>query len=250
MKRHTNFIDRIGERHLSNEGYWMTIVKYFSNRNCTIQFDNGLIIKNIYYVRVKRGEIKNPYHPSVYGVGYNGVGKYIISIGGRHTKAAQTWKGMLERCYDEKSFNKRTTYIGCSVDERWHNFQVFAEWFENSYREAFHLDKDILVKGSKTYSPETCRFVPQEINSLFASKKVTKGIYPTGVVKMGNKFRARIYKNEQYVYLGLFDTPEEAFYVYKISKESWIKEVANKWKDELELDVYESMYNWQVEITD
>lgn len=51
-------------------------------------------------------------------------------------------------------------------------------------------------------------------------------------------------------YLGMFDTPEEAFYAYKIAKEVWIKEVADKWKSFIEPRVYEAMYNYKVEITD
>ena len=34
---------------------------------------------------------------------------------------------MLERFHDSKYQEKRPTYIGCSVAEEWHNFQIFAE---------------------------------------------------------------------------------------------------------------------------
>ena len=45
-------------------------------------------------------------------------------------------------------------------------------------------------------------------------------------------------------------TPEEAFQAYKVAKEAWIKEVADKWKDKLDPKVYKAMYEYQVEITD
>lgn len=45
-------------------------------------------------------------------------------------------------------------------------------------------------------------------------------------------------------------TPEEAFAVYKREKEKYIKEVANKWKDQIDPRVYESLMNWTIEITD
>lgn len=37
------------------------------------------------------------------------------------------------------------------------------------HMEGWHLDKDILLKGNKVYSPETCAFVPAKINSLLIS---------------------------------------------------------------------------------
>ena len=48
--------------------------------------------------------------------------------------------------------------------------------------------------------------------------------------------------------LGRFDTPEEAFQAYKQVKESYIKEVAEKWKGDIDPRVYEALMNWTVEI--
>lgn len=50
--------------------------------------------------------------------------------------------------------------------------------------------------------------------------------------------------------LGNYATAEEAFYAYKEAKESYIKEVANKWKDQIDPKVYNALMNWEVEITD
>jgi hypothetical protein len=77
---------------------------------------------------------------------------------------------MMMRCYSLKWSSKFPTYKDCIVDERWHNFQIFGEWFEENYVEGFELDKDILGKSSKIYSPETCCFVPQEINLMFTKR--------------------------------------------------------------------------------
>ena len=38
--------------------------------------------------------------------------------------------------------------------------------------------------------------------------------------------------------------------VSKIARESYVKEVANKWKDQIDPRVYEALMNYQVEITD
>jgi hypothetical protein len=50
--------------------------------------------------------------------------------------------------------------------------------------------------------------------------------------------------------LGYFNTPEEAFEAYKVAKEAWIAEKANKWKDQLDSKVYDALCNYKVEIDD
>ena len=64
------------------------------------------------------------------------------------------------------------------------------------------------------------------------------------------KFEAYVSKSENREYLGQFNSPEQAFYAYKLSKEAYIKEVANKWKDQIDPRAYEALMNYQVEITD
>ena len=48
----------------------------------------------------------------------------------------------------------------------------------------------------------------------------------------------------------VIDCAEEAFLAYKQAKELHIKEVANKWKDQIDPRVYEALMNYTVEITD
>lgn len=219
-------INRVGEKWTTNEGYEVEIIEYFNNTDCTIKFEKGHILKGIWYKHLKSGTIKNPNHPSVFGIGYKGEGNYLLSFKGKNTLCYTLWNNLLRRCYSEKSFIKHPSYIGCSVHPDWHNFQVFAEWFYENYKEDFDLDKDILVKGNKIYSPETCCFVPQEINILFTNCKSSRGELPIGVIKHYNRFQARVNINHQTICLGTFKTPEKAFQVYKKAKEKEIKDTA------------------------
>ena len=50
--------------------------------------------------------------------------------------------------------------------------------------------------------------------------------------------------------IGRFYNAQEAFYAYKEVKESYIKEVANKWKDRIDPRVYNALMSWNIEITD
>ena len=47
-------------------------------------------------------------------------------------------------------------------------------------------------------------------------------------------------------HLGSFDTPEEAFMVYKKVKEKYIKEVAEKYKNKIPLILYKSLIKYEV----
>ena len=116
--------------------------------------------------------------------------------------------------------------------------------------QGWELDKDILFKGNKIYSPETCCFIPREINQIFPKRDLKRGEYPIGVTRKRGKFSAQLSTKDFNKNLGVFNTPEEAFQAYKSAKESYIKEVADKWKDQIEPRVYQAMYNYQVEITD
>ena len=168
------------------------------------------------------------------------------------------WKGVLERVYSPSLHARRPSYKNSCVDPQWHSFKLFFEdirnliGYEDSKQNGWHLDKDILVKGNKLYSKDTCCFVPIEINSLLTHSKVNRGEYPVGVylLKDSNKFRAKLYKNGRSNCLGTYSSPEEAFFAYKEAKEIQIKEVATKWKDQIDPRVYAALMNWEVEIDD
>ncbi len=183
----------------------------------------------------------------IYNVGYFGIGKYSTK---NNPKAYRTWNHMITRCYSEKQQIIQPSYMGCSVDERWYNFQVFAEWFENNYIEGFALDKDILVKGNKIYSPETCCFVPLQINQLFSVNSINRGNTPIGVRVSRNLFQVSLKKFGKHITYGSYKTTDEAFKVFKYHKELYIKEVADIWKDKITTETYQALYNYQVEITD
>lgn len=192
----------------------------------------------------------------IYGKGYLGIGSYT-----KDDIQFRYWKHMLERCYSKTYTDKNTTYKECIVCEEWLCYQNFAKWFyENYYSikgQAMDLDKDILYKDNKVYSPQTCIFVPHRINALFIKSNATRGDYPIGVSlkKSTGKFesRCRIFEcgKSKIKHIGYFNTPKEAFYDgYKIFKEQYIKQVAEENKDEIPYDLYEAMYNYVVDIND
>ena len=248
--------DRLNEIGYNNDGERMTIVRYVNNVDIDVQFEDGTIVEHKQYDKFLKGNIKNPMTSSVYGIGCIGIGDYkTCDENGKHTKCYDTWNNMYKRCYDPKLHKKKPTYENCSVAEEWWNFQAFAKWDNENYYEVegetMALDKDILNKGNKIYSPDTCIYVPQSINTLFTKSNKIRGKYPIGVCKKGNRFVAQLSKGDvKQIHLGYFDTPEEAFQAYKQAKEAYIKEVAEKYKGKIDNRAYEALMNYEVEITD
>lgn len=249
-------IDRTGEERYNNFGSRMIITKYNNKKDIDVYFpEYDYTIKHVQYGHFKRGNIKCPYEPRTYGIGYSGEGKYKTKENGKLTKCYDTWHSMMRRCYDPKYQEKYPTYKECEVCESWRNFQTFAEWYNDNYYETpgevMCLDKDILHKGNKIYSDETCCFVPENINKLFVKRDNDRGDLPIGVSEDHNKYRARCHNTESIIInLGTYVTPIKAFEVYKNFKEITIKKVADKYKDMIPNNVYEALYNYQVEITD
>tara|TARA_R110002020_G_scaffold70727_3_gene183437 strand:+ start:475 stop:1053 length:579 start_codon:yes stop_codon:yes gene_type:complete len=185
---------------------------------------------------------------SFYGVGYNSKRKHKTKVNGKHTLAYEVWKGMLMRCYCPKYQAKKPTYKGCGVSGVWHDYQNFADWYElhDFSKSGYQLDKDILFTGNKIYSPETCCFVPHEINSLLNNNKALRGLYPQGVYfdKPMNMYRVRLNVNSQSIHLGYSDCPNEAHQIYIAAKEAYVKEKALEWQDRVADDVFQALMNW------
>ena len=190
----------------------------------------------------------------VYGVGFNDRSRPTW-VDGKIVKEYDLWHSMIQRCYSEKFQNNHTAYKGCSVSNNFLNYSFFYDWcqeqvgFKSIDKKGRHyqLDKDILSDKDKTYSETTCVFLPAEINSFFADCGNNKWDYRVGVYfdKHRNKF-ATVCRVDGGKKVGFFNTAQEAFLKYKSVKEALCKELALKWKDEIDHRVFESMMNWEV----
>ena len=243
-------LQRIGEISFNKYGQKMTLIQYVNALNITVKFESGYITKTC-YSDFKKGNIKDNFYPIKYNVGF--IGYTTTKNEGKDKKSYKVWNSMLERCYSNKSLIHNPTYKDCTVCREWHCFANFEKWFDENYyeipNERVCLDKDILVKGNKIYSPNTCIFVPQNINSLFTKCNVNRGKYPIGVRL--TKIKSKPYRAEMKGhYIGHFETVEEAFQAYKKIKEQHIKEIANEYKDKIPQKLYNALCSYEVEITD
>ena len=150
--------------------------------------------------------------------------------------------------------NVVTSYEDVTCCDEWLSFGNFVEWVnkEVGYSgkpEGTELDKDILVKGNKIYSPEACSFVPTAVNSLLNDCGAGRGEFPVGVCfeKCRSKFKVQMRCFGRQKHLGHYTTIESASFAYKTAKEAQIKIVATQYKDVLSPAVYESLMNWEIE---
>ena len=254
-----NYKDCVGKVCKSLNSGDFKILKYNDAYNVDVQFLKTGYEAVVQLGNIRNGEVKDPCVPSVYGVGILGT-KYQAKINGVKTKEYTLWCSMLKRCYSDAYKKQRPTYESCEVSDKFKSYEYFYEWCNkqigfsndgNGY--PFHLDKDLLVKGNKIYSESTCVFIPSEINSLLTKSTASRGKHLIGVSwnNASKSFVARVAKNKgRSEHLGYYKTEIEAFNAYKVAKELYIKEQAEKWKDEIDERAYNALMDYEVSIDD
>lgn len=129
------------------------------------------------------------------------------------------WRGMLARCYSKAN---QDCYNGCVVCIEWLTFSNFKAWMKKQDWVGNELDKDILFKGNKVYSPTTCCFVSNAVNSFVIDHAGRRGDMPLGVKleKRTGKYTAQVRNpfTKKAQHLGTFDTSSKAEMAWKNKK--------------------------------
>lgn len=185
---------------------------------------------------------------------YNTGGKYKTRVGGNKTKSCQLWENMQTRACNKSFHARQQTYADVSVCTEWLDFQNFARWFDaqlmaRRYVDGWHLDKDVLSVGDKIYSPETCCFLPQQLNNIVVNTTAKRGEFPLGV-----SFNACVGRYDAHVVAwdgstlarAMFDCPYAAHEFYKVNKEAYVRGIVDRFKDNLAEDVYQFFKNYVV----
>lgn len=247
--------ERIGEVYNNYQGCEMTIVEYNNAHDIVVEFqDEHKARVHTEYKNFKNKRVKNPYYPSVFQRGFLGV-KYPTTINGEKTKEYKTWQQMMDRCYGDYSY---CGYDNASVNLEWWNYENFYEWIhsQSNYEEWYKndnwaLDKDIILKGNKTYAKDRCCLVPKEINSLLINHLSNRSYTaPIGVILDSRcDVYCAVYRGKV---LGRTKNIEEAFYLYKNYKESYIKDIAKKYYNlkAITEDCYIALLNYTIDIPD
>lgn len=145
------------------------------------------------------------------------------------------WRGVIRRCLCKKEKARQKSYGDVTICDEWLRFSSFKAWMEMQDWKGKSLDKDLLVAGSRIYSPETCCFIDQRLNSILniqRNKKngLSKGVYFDSDRK---KFSAQISINGKSTSLGRFDCEIDAKNAYIKARKEKLTEIAKEYSGEV-----------------
>lgn len=131
--------------------------------------------------------------------------------GGLHTKEYHTWQRMKQRCYNEtcedfKEYGGR----GIKVCDSWiDSFENFLKDIGKAPEKISSLDR-IDVNGN--YEPSNCRWATPQTQAYNQRIYKSSSTGKTGVTwsKKGNRYEARISKDNKEYYLGYFKCFDDA----------------------------------------
>lgn len=157
---------KVGDKHTTKNSGECIITRvdgYGTSHNTVeVMFTHTGHTKTCRVSELRKGTVRDPYYPQVFGIGYLGEGEYK---GNHVADAYNVWYAMMTRCYSKS--HRYSTYDDVTVDPRWHNFQVFAKWYYKHFRKGYHLDKDV-IGDTRVYGPDTCAYIPAVLNGIEA----------------------------------------------------------------------------------
>lgn len=178
----------------------------------------------------------------VCGIGVNK--KNRPSVG---TRAYRVWTKILQECANPDTESKVGDFK---------NYTKFYDWYESQIGSDvdYRITERLIDKKNKKFSSDKCVLVPLEISYFLRKSKKSRGKLPMGVDKQpskdGFRYIARASFENNRKSLGMRSTAEEAFDLYKVAKESKARELAEKYRDQIDPRAYEALLNYKVEITD
>lgn len=188
-------------------------------------------------LRIDNLELPHPSGKPYFGVGRLGEGPHSTS---QSCITFRAWQQMLRRVHGASNRD----YSACKIHPDFYEYQTFASWAVKQIgygTPGFHIDKDLLSNGELIYSPQTCVFVPNQINIAIRGIPAKESGLPTGVVKRGPRFYASYIDKDKYVPVGGFECPQEASRAYLKAKQRQLTALADEWKDKIDPRAYSAL---------
>ena len=174
-------------------------------------------------------------------------------------KEYSIYSNMYNRVYSKARQLDDPCYEKTMISDNFKDYNYFAAWCQN--QKGFHnkgwvLDKDILSGEEKSYSEQTCVFIPIIVNSFLTfshratstsgyagvswqrSYTKTKGKYIVSCAQLDGKNKT----------LGRTDCPLEGYKLYREEKVRLAKVLAEKFKGSVDERVYTYLNNFDEHI--
>lgn len=225
-----------GEVYSSNKSGDFIVTNYINSMKIEICFLNTGHKQYVQASKITTGKIwDRSVQYLIKGLGINDCVGYGDSTT-NDSEYYQKWVYLIDRCSDSYKLRK-PTYEGSFPCKEWVYYSNFKNWAIDEYKRigedfSLQLDKDILVKGNKIYSPETCCFVPNWLNMiLVCGPTECKSGLPKGVSRKRDKFHAGIYSENKAISLGSYSDPMEAHQAWQLAKSNCIENAIVKYAD-------------------
>lgn len=248
--KHVNPTVKVGQTYINRQGSEINVLEYENSTRILVEIGKTKYQQYVHAGNLISLNVHDKFAPSVAGKGI--FGDAVVDV---KSQVYTSWAGMLKRCYTfyEDKPRARINYEGCEVHEDFVYLPDYINWYNKQIVEPkWHLDKDLLVKGNKVYSPDTCVFLPRALNTFLTLRGNDRGPYPLGVTyheRLG-KYEASCNRDGKSVYLGLHLDPSSAFEAYKGEKEAYAKDLAKRWEGRIDPRACKALMNFKVSIED
>ncbi|QOE32309.1 DNA binding protein [Klebsiella phage Muenster] len=181
----------------------------------------------------------------VHGFGINDIHR-DSKLDSDYYRCYGIWVGFLRRCYSNNRSLKNISYTNTVVCDEWKYYSNFKIWYYNNYIEGYQIDKDVIGGTLDIYSPETCAFIPNLINSCIIDGNRKDKSTPIGVslsiYKNNVKYRTCITKyGKQLKNFGLYDNPYDAHKIWQIEKRNYLLELIDKYSNDVVPEVIQGL---------
>jgi len=159
-------------------------------------------------------QVTRPGNKWIYGHNTKRAGKSCnwYKHGWRYHKLYTVWINMKSRCYNVNSTHyENYGGRGIKVFIRWrHSPKAFCSWaMSHGWKEGLEIDRK---NNDGNYHPDNCRFVTRSVNQKNTRpyQNNTSGYLGVHFNKKNKKYIAKLYIKGKSIYLGSFNTAEEA----------------------------------------
>lgn len=215
----------VGTLHETNNSGTLEIVGKEGGHRRRVRFLKTGFVTTASNASIRNGNVRDPYSPVVFGVGYMGV---FIEHPLRKVLELR-WRKMLERVYSIKN--------GKTVDSSWLCFADFQRdalelpgielLYTHSKANRIDLDSDILAKEKglpSMYSKETCQWVTKATNNLAREMPKRFNVRPIGtVIETRHGAVTLISKNKQRWLIRFNDGVEKWFWSVSVLNDTFAK---------------------------